>query len=92
MTQYCKNKNRLRFLFGTSSFIGRLMARLHDMVRSKIIHENSVRVLSELCEILYLQLPEGSKEESLIRGKPLVKNSRSGRIYPLLNLRSRWIS
>lgn len=52
------------------------MVRLHDMVRSKIIHENSIRVLSELCEILYLQLPEGSKEENLIRGKHLSKNRR----------------
>jgi hypothetical protein len=46
------------------------MNALHDVVRPKIIHESRAEVLSELCEILLLQLPEDGKDD---RGAVLCK-------------------
>jgi hypothetical protein len=40
------------------------MNELYDIVRPKIIHESHVELLSELCEILQLQLPEDNREKA----------------------------
>jgi hypothetical protein len=35
------------------------MSGFHELVRPKIIRESSLEVLSGLCEIMFVQLPDG---------------------------------